>query len=300
MFGGDSSALVALGERAGRAAAAGESTFAIPELLSVAATIASDGRAGALAESATGWLARGAGYHALVRLAAEYVLALTASCPAGESVYVPKASGELEPLLALWPDVLALPIVEPISARVLVAMRALPVHPLGVVRESAWADGRLCAPAEFFFHDVDHARFKVREDLRVLGVEISDPYRDGTTYDPALERHRVILSEAAGRIGRALWDCAPARARLAHELLARIDQLPDRALAETAFLLLFELVHEKSFPVERATLRRELATDVHLLKLQHKFAHGFFDPGAPLPGSPGHLDDARRWLLELI
>ena len=104
---------------------------------------------------------------------------------AGEAVYVPKAAAELEPMLRLWPSVLAVPTALAFAPLDLVALRAFPVHPLGVMGEVAWADGRPCSPAEYFFHDLDHARYKVREDLRVEGVEIPDAYQDGTTVDAA-------------------------------------------------------------------------------------------------------------------
>ena len=71
-------------------------------------------------------------YRAIVRSAVRLVTALSAG--SSDAVYVPRASGDLEPMLALWPSVLAMPITIPIKPADLIALRAFPVHPLGVVR----------------------------------------------------------------------------------------------------------------------------------------------------------------------
>lgn len=166
--------LIALGLRAAAAAAAGAKTFDVPEFEPVAAAIASDLRVERTSASAQCWTINGSSYHDLVRLCASYVMELEAIVPACEPLYVPKVRDELEPLLALWPHVLALPIIDELSARDLLRLRAFPVHPLGVMDEAVWGDGRRLSPAEFFFHDVDHARFKVRADLLAMGIQLRD------------------------------------------------------------------------------------------------------------------------------
>ena len=161
--------LIALGRRATAAAAAGEKTFRVPEFERVAAAITADCRV-ETSVAARRWGSDGASYHDLVRLCASYVMELEAIVPVGEPVYVPKVRDELEPLLALWPHVLALPTIDHLSSRELLRLRAFPVHPLGITDKAVWADGRHVSPAEFFFHDLDHARYKVREDLLAMGV----------------------------------------------------------------------------------------------------------------------------------
>ena len=290
----------AIGRRALEAAAAGAPTFPVPELASVAATIASDGRAEWARAAAQLWPDEGASYHGLVRLCASYVLELESSFSSPEPVYVPKASGELEPLLALWPYVLALPTVDDLSIRDLLRMRAFPVHPLGVIAGPAWADGRPCSPAEFFFHDVDHARFKVREDLKAIGVTISDAYQHGSTLDPATGRHRSILPEALGRIGPELWSMAAARLALVERLLDRIDALADRALGSAAEWLLFQVLHEKSLAPDVPVLHRELATPLHVDLLRTKVHRSFYAEHTPPAEVMARLDDARCWLMEVL
>ena len=300
MFAAGDDALRQLGERAALARAAGEATFAVPELAPIAAKMAADPRAGSIGSRAAAFTARGSSYHELIRCVAAYVVELAELEPAAEPLFFPKVRGELEPMLALWPDVLVLPVLEPIAARDLIRLRALPVHPLGVVHGPAWADGRLCSPAEYFFHDLDHARFKVREDLLSLGIEIGDAYQDGSTFDPRLGSHRIILTEAQGKAGPALWDVAGARIALADHLLAALNSTPDRSLADGALLVLFEVVHEKSFPLDRGVLRRELSTRKHVDKLLQKQASGFFGPDAWPSQSRASLGRAGAWLLEVL
>lgn len=241
-----------------------------------------------------GWHRDGESYRRIVRLVAEHVLAQPAS---GDAVYVPKARAELEPLLQLWPHVVALPTTASLSLDELILGRAFPVHPLGVVAGPTWADGRWCSPAEFFYHDLDHARFKVREDLLALGGAVPDAYVDGATLDPQTGAHRSILPAVVGQVGPRLWQSASSRLELAQQLLAAIAAEPQRDLAEAARWLLFELVHEKSLPLDAAVLERELATTRHLDKLLTKCAAGFYATVGPAAAAVAQLGAARSWLL---
>lgn len=296
----DMDLLRALSRRANAAAAGGAGTFAVPEFARVAAAIADDRRVERARAAAGRWSADGASYHDLIRLCADYVLELDAVVPPCEPVYVPKVQDELEPLLALWPHVLALPTVDELSSRDLLRLRAFPVHPLGVKSATAWADGRLCSPAEFFFHDVDHARFKVREDLLALGLSLADAYHKGTTLDPITGRHRSILPEALGKVGPLLWSMAEARYSVIESMLNKTRTLRDRPLADGVEWLLFQILHEKSFPLDVPTLQRELATSRHVELLRTKVENGFYDKNTPSSAVMNQLDVARNWLLETL
>jgi len=272
----------ALIARADAAAAARAQTFALPEAIPVAAWIAArvadpDVRADALA-----WRERGARYHELVRLAARAALALDRG-GGFTPVYGPKAAAELEPMLALWPHVLVVPTTVPLSAVDLIRLRAFPVHPLGLVAGPAWADGHFVPPSEYLFHDVDHARFKLREDCLARGVDVPDAYQDGSTLDARTGRHRTIVPFVADRM-RA-WPADEARARWtrARRLFACLRAARDVATVRAAELLLFEVLHEKGLPLARPALADAFAGDAHLAKLWRKHETSFFgvdDPGA--------------------
>ena len=292
--------LISLGQRAATAAAAGAESFSVPEFERVAAAISADRRAARSAAAARRWGADGASYHDLVRLCADYVIELEDIVPTSEPLYVPKARNELKPLLALSPHVLTFPTIDELSARDLIFLRAFPIHPLGVTNETVWADGRHASPAEFFFHDLDHARYKVREDLLAMEIQLPDAYQHGTTFDPVTGRHRSILPEALGKVGPSLWTMAPSRYSLVESLFNRIDALPNRALANAAEWLLFQILHEKSFPLHVPTLRRELATPRHIQLLQTKVDNGFYDTNTPSSDVMAHLNTAREWLLEIL
>ena len=291
--------LLPLRRRAESAAAAGEPTFSIPEAAPVAERLAAMAPPGTLRAEAERWHADGASYHSLVRLAARSVTRLGGDGVAGEAAYVPKAAGELEPMLRLWPSVLALPTMRVFAPLDLVALRAFPVHPLGLVTEPTWADGRVCSPAEYFFHDLDHARFKIREDLLVEGIEIPDAYHGGTTMDARTGQHRIILPAAEGRIGSTLWDRVQPRRELANRLLAFAANL-DGPRARAAEVLLFEIIYEKSHPLEARALARELASDAHVLKIRRKRADGFYGELVPDQATMAALDEVRFAMKEIL
>jgi hypothetical protein len=245
----------------------------------------------------TAWWCDPECYRRVVRLIAARVQELPND---GDAVFVPKALAELEPLLAMWPFVVALPTTAALSLDELILARAWPIHPLGIVTQPARADGRWCSPAEYFCHDVDHARFKVREDLAARGILIPDAYVGGSTFDALRGEHRTILPAALPHVGDDRWRTAPARAALACGWLGAIARERQRDLATAAKWLLFELVHEKSLPLDRAVLTAALATSAHVAKLETKCAAGFHAPHGPPAAAVARLADARLWLQQLI
>ena len=294
----EAESLAQIRRRAEQAAAAGEATFGIPEFGPVAERVAAMVH-GPLRMEAERWLEAGASYHALVRLAARAVTKLGCDEAAGDAVYVPKAAGELEPMLRLWPAVLVVPTFIALRPLDLLMLRAFPVHPLGLVSEPTWADGRLCCPAEYFFHDLDHARFKIREDLLVQGIEVPDAYQDGSTLDACTGQHRLILPAAEGKIGSTLWERVEPRLELARRLFAFAASLgPPRSAA--AKLLLFEVLVEKSHSLEVAVLARELASETHVNKIRRKQASGFYGDHAPRAETMSALDEARLLLKGML
>lgn len=243
------------------------------------------------------WLADGERYRRCVLQIAEHVLAdTTGSAPE----YVPKVAGELASLLAMWPHVLLLPTSRSLSLDDLLRLRAWPLHPLGVVPRPMRADGAVRSPAEYFAHDVDHARYKVREDLRVRGRVVPDPYVDGSTFDAVRGAHRAVMAAAVPLVDAEGWRAAARRAARLDDWLLVIGAERDLALAAAARWLLFELLHEKSLPPEPAELLAALAGDAHVAKLAHKAARGFHGPHGPDAAALAALPAARHWLRRLL
>ena len=104
------------------------------------------------------------------------------------------------------------------------------------------------------------------------------------------------MHAAIGTVGPELCRRVPERISLARGLLQDIAAASDRVLAGAIGLLLFELVHEKSFPLVPAVLLRELSTTAHVDKIRHKHETWFFGPHAPSDSLVSRLDDARFWL----
>ena len=166
-----------------------------------------------------------------------------------DDVYFSKTRDELEPFLALSPFVFGLPTETPLTPRCLIAARPIPIHMLGIVTQRTWADGRWCSPADFFYHDLDHARFKIREDVLALGYDCPDVAQE-RTFLP-------YVQPCIPQAGPKLWELAPQRLALARRILSAMGDLRAADLAKAAELLLFEIVHEKSFPVQGEFVLRQ-------------------------------------------
>jgi hypothetical protein len=254
-------------------------------------------------------VAAGVPYGAALALAHDFVRAADAEARAARPdlpvVFVPKVERELLPLVALFPDVIMFPTLAPLDIDFFVATRPVPVHPLGVVAAPLFSDGMMMSPREYFLHDVDHARFLVREELLARGVALPDAYqsRDGgpptTLIDARLDLHRTILDGAADKVAAAqLGDGArlAERACLAATLQAARATLPGPE-AQAVALVLFEILHEKGFPLAAAVLRRELAGAQHTRKIGHKLDSGFWGERLQLDDAArARLDWARSWL----
>jgi hypothetical protein len=259
----------------------------------------------ALAGEAQAVVAAGLPYAPAVRLAARFAALADEHArvrwPGLPVVFQPKVAAELEPLLALFPDVIAFPTFAPLDADFFVATRVVPVHPLGLVAAPLYSDGAVMSPLEYFLHDVDHARFMLREDLLSRGVALADAYQGTpptTLVDARLNLHRTILDGAApavvaaGLAGRERLD---ERSRYAARFIDAAD-LPSGTHARALSLLLFEILHEKGFPFDGAVLRREVAGDRHVGKLGDKLRAGFFGRMTADAETIALLDWARGWV----
>lgn len=239
------------------------------------------------------WLHDCAGYQRVLRLVQGHV---RQGPQAAAPLFVPKVAEELEPLLAMWPHVLVLPTSRSLSIEDLVMLRAFPLHPLGVVERPTRADGLDCTPAEFFAHDLDHARYKIREDLLAQGIPVPDPYVDGSTLDPGTGAHRQILAAAAALVGPQGWARAAPRLTWLRSVWQASRGTEDPALGQAAQWLLFELLHEKSLPLDGPRLTAELAGGAPVLKLQAKVERRFFGRHGPDALVVSRLPAAATWL----
>ncbi|WP_178133689.1 hypothetical protein [Vineibacter terrae] len=269
---------------------------------------AGDGRFAPIAARAQAWGTDGCRHDALIRLALDYVSLLDAG--GARTKYGMRVAAELDDALALAPSIVMLPSFETLDMVDLLRLRATSARVVGLRDSTTMADGDACTPSEFFWHDVDHLRFMVREDLAVLGVAIPDAYgapdRDGrrTTFDAATGGHRRVLAAAVAPLVARRGE----HARLMQRAAATVDgllsglarcgggQTPDVA---AACVLLFEICHEKSLTPVPEILRRELAGEPHIVKVRSKLARRFWGEAVD-PGLADHLVAGRALLLRLL
>ncbi|MFN8011718.1 MAG: hypothetical protein U0P81_09955 [Holophagaceae bacterium] len=249
-------------------------------------------------------LGLGTPYGPTLRYALAFVARLDALAretdPSLPVVFEPKVRGEFEALLGLFPHLVAVPTFARLDREALVRLRKLPVHPLGLFLGPRVLDGARRSPLEAFLHDLDHARYKVREDLARRGVPVTDPYqlrpgcdRADTLEDPARGRHRTVLDAVDPREAARL---EPGPEPDPEPQVEAILATWRPELRAAAGLLRFELHHEKSLPRGFATLAQEAGRPVHHARLQAKLVSGFLG-GAPC--DPAWLEPAGLALARL-
>jgi len=261
-----------------------------------------------IATRAQAWSAAGRRYDEAIRLARDYVA--LADDASGPGAYEVRVAAEFDDVLALAPAVIMLPSFETLDMVDLLRLRATALRVIGLHDAAAFADGALCTPAEFFWHDVDHLRFMVREDLAALGVVIADAYgppdAEGrrSTLDAAAGTHRRIAAAAAAPLMMRRSAYAGLMRRAARTVddllagLARCEREHGLAVA-AARLTLFEICHEKSYTPVPDILRRELATDGHTAKIRLKLARRFWGDAVD-PVLADHLEAARDLLMQCL
>jgi len=261
-----------------------------------------------IAARAQAWSATGYRYDEAIRLARDYVTLVDDAHRPG--VYETRVAAEFDDALALAPAVIMLPSFEALDMVDLLRLRATAARVIGLRDHTAFADGEASTPAEFFWHDVDHLRFMVREDLAALGVVIADAYGppgpDGrrTTLDAATGTHRCILAAASASLmaRRSAHAGLMRRAtRTVDDLLAGLAQRErdHGGAVAAARLTLFEICHEKSFTPVPEILRRELTTGSHAAKIRLKLAQRFWGD-AVNPALADHLEAARDLLMRQL
>ena len=261
-----------------------------------------------IASRAHAWPDTGCRYADAVRLARDYVEQVDEVRSPGE--YGERVAAEFDDAVRLAPTVTVLASFETLDTTDLLRLRATSARVIGLRDQAAFADGAVCTPVEFFWHDLDHMRFMVREDLAVLGIEIPDAYgppdAEGrrSTFDVETGRHRCILAAAVAPLGAhriAHAQLMRRATRAVDTLITGLDKL-DLAHATqgaAARLMLFEICHEKSFTPVPEVLRRELSHDAHIAKMRLKLARRFWGDVAD-PVLADHLEAARDLLMRLV
>ena len=180
-----------------------------------------------------------------------------------------------------------------IGSTILIQLRCVPIQILGVVDKAVHADQYLNSPIDFFSHDIQHARRLVQENDRYYDI---------------IEKHKKYY------VSRSPFDLITKEKFYndMHEFTLKLldfikknesDTDEQKAYKQIQRMLIFEVVHEKAWPITKFSLCRniplgydifpienlEVTNDnIHtrddkfedpttLSNLYHKLRHGFYD-----------------------
>lgn len=315
-----------ISERAQAELKAGKTTFSLPEIAPTIEFIKHDLReivlsrlrfedeARSLIEKAEFVLNNGFPYVDALKLSAQYIELLDKlariAYPELVENFVPKVKEEFEHLLRLAPAVIVFPTFTPLNPKFFLRTRGVPVFALGLTRNPIYADGNILSPAEFFYHDVDHIRFMIREELIFSGVPVPDAYQmmdpdtPPTTFNKLTGKHRIILDYVRNNyFDNLFYQPVEKRTKLAMDILDSAESLNDSdlGLATSIEWLLYEILHEKGYPWEKSVLVKQLSKDTHIDKLRYKIKTNFFGPEWPISKDvDARLSEASNWILNQL
>lgn len=183
------------------------------------------------------------------------------------------AAEEVEPLLAMVPDVFLFPSSRLKPPSYFVKRRPFPLYIIDYSLEDLkFLDGYDLSPKERAYHDVGHAAFMARHDVWLIQEE-------GRPADKSVQE----------------W------ARSAAAIEAKLNQLRsvDKDLARACNALLFEILHERGYQYFLPFLLQQLETDKWEKVVLGKLKNGYFERPVLTESQALRLSEARQWLLEL-
>jgi len=147
-----------------------------------------------------------------------------------------------------FPDAIVIPTIKNIGTTFLIKTRPVPIMFLGVAPNGSFADQYLNSPIDFWAHDVQHARRLLQENQRYYDIVVKhinyytkrSPF-DVITMDQFYE-HSVKYSESL----YPLW----VQTAGDDEATAEYKKLKK--------LLIFEVTHEKAWPLTKFSLCRNI------------------------------------------
>lgn len=146
------------------------------------------------------------------------------------------------------PDNIVFPTIYPIGSTFLIKVRCAPIYFLGVSETFMHADQYSNSPLDFWAHDIQHARRLIQEDRRYYDIIIKhslyytkrSPF-DYVSYDDFLNEMYAFTKTILPYILPKAGD---------DEKVAAYKQIKK--------LLVFEVIHEKSWPITKFSLCRNI------------------------------------------
>lgn len=140
-------------------------------------------------------------------------------------------------LNAEFPNVIVIPAAIPLTFIDFIKLRCIPVYLLGVSTEPVYADQYLNTPLDFFAHDIQHSRRLLIETDRYYEVLIKNIF-----YQTDRSNFSIISKLD---FYKYMWD-------FTKKILKIVGS------NKTKQLIIFEIIHEKAWPITRHSIIRNI------------------------------------------
>jgi hypothetical protein len=184
------------------------------------------------------------------------------------------AKHELEKALEEWPDAIIFFSFQPVNTKYFLDTRTAPLHLVGGTLTHLFADGFPLTPTEFGYHDVGHFSYMIMRDKALRA-------RKGPGWDEKRARKKWKQNK---------------RYYNAKELeLYKTDPV----LAHAANLVRFEVIHERGYQYDLASLKSQFESSRWATVVLEKLQNGFWAQPPITIEQAARLDEARLWLLKI-
>ena len=148
------------------------------------------------------------------------------------------------------PNNIIFPTFHNVGATDLIKLRCVPILIMGITNEPVYVDQYLNTPLDFWAHDIQHSKRQIQETLRYydLFIKHNQYYQRRTLYDLRTEDSFYEYME-----------------KFTKETILPIIQIKTsddddkvKAYKQIKKLLIFEIVHEKAWPITKKSLCRNL------------------------------------------
>jgi hypothetical protein len=137
-----------------------------------------------------------------------------------------------------------------ISATSLIKLRCVPILIMGVINKPIYVDQYLNSPLDFWAHDIQHSKRQIQETLRYYDVFIkhNNYYKRRTLYDikTPIQFYKYMHDFTVNKIIPMIK-------------INRDDSDEIKAYKSIKRLIIFEVVHEKAWPITQPSLCRNIS-----------------------------------------
>jgi hypothetical protein len=147
------------------------------------------------------------------------------------------------------PNNIIFPTIANIGAVDLIKIRCVPILFMGVINEPIYIDQYLNSPLDFWAHDIQHSKRQIQETLRYYDnfIKHNQYFQRRTLFDirTELDFYKYMEQYTKDTI-------------LPIIKINRLDTKEERALKAIKKLIIFEVVHEKAWPITEKSLCRNI------------------------------------------